>query len=92
MSFRKNVYEIVANKFGNEIFDYNKKPESNEFEIVYAIIDDKNKDSSIGAVLPFFSKVNLMITAQELDRMHFKFSVCIVKKLKEQCSSDDKTK
>lgn len=92
LSFRKNVYEIVANKFGNEIFDYNKKPESNEFEIVYAIIDDKNKDSSIGAVLPFFSKVNLMITAQELDRMHFKFSVCIVKKLKEQCSSDDKTK
>ena len=68
------------------------KPESNEFEIVYAIIDDKYKDSSIGAVLPFFSKVNLMITAQELDRMHFKFSACIVKKLKEQCSSDDKTK
>lgn len=77
-SFRKQVYDVVVNKLGNDVFDYSKKPESNEFEIVYAIIDAKG--SSIGAVLPFFSKVNLMITAQELDRMHFKYSVCIVKK------------
>ena len=53
--------------------------QSNEFEIVYAIID--TKDSSIEAKLPFFSKVNLMITAQELDRMHFKFSICSVRKV-----------
>ena len=79
LNFRKQVSDIAAQKFGSEVFDYNQKPQSNEFEIVYAIID--TKDSSIEAKLPFFSKVNLMITAQELDRMHFKFSVCSVRKI-----------
>ena len=79
LNFRKQVSDIAAQKFGSEVFDYNQKPQSNEFEIVYAIID--TKDSSIEAKLPFFSKVNLMITAQELDRMHFKFSICSVRKV-----------
>ena len=79
LNFRKQVSDIAAQKFGFEVFDYNQKPQSNEFEIVYAIID--TKDSSIEAKLPFFSKVNLMITAQELDRMHFKFSICSVRKV-----------
>lgn len=30
--------------------------------------------------LPFFSLVNLMIAVQELDRMHFKYSVKMIKK------------
>ena len=78
MAFRKQVSDIITQKFGTTIFDYTQKPQSNEFEIIYAIID--TKDSSIEAKLPFFSRVNLMITAQELDRMHFKFSVCLIKK------------
>lgn len=77
--FRKQVSDITACKFDAEVFDYTQKPQSNEFEIVYAIID--TKDSPIETKLPFFSKVNLMITAQELDRIHFKFSVCFVRKV-----------
>ena len=79
LNFRKQVSDIAVQKFGSEVFDYNQKPQSSEFEIVYAIIDTKS--SSLEAKLPFFSKVNLMITAQELDRMHFKFSVCCVQKV-----------
>lgn len=79
MTFRKQISDIISKKFGTTVFDYTQKPKSDEFEIVYAIIDTKN--SSIETKLPFFSKVNLMITAQELDRMHFKFSVCFVQKV-----------
>lgn len=62
----------------SKIFDYTAKPQSNEFEVVYAIIDEK--ESSLEDKLPFFSKVNLMLAVQELDRMHFSCSVCLVKK------------
>lgn len=79
MTFRKQISDIITEKFGGVVFDYTQKPRSDEFEIVYAIIDTKR--SSIEEKLPFFSKVNLMITAQELDRMHFKFSVCFVRKV-----------
>lgn len=78
--FRKNVYDIAKEKFGTNVFDYKQKPESNEYEVVYAIIDDKV--STLKNKLPFFSKVNLMLTSQELERMHFKCSVCLVKKEK----------
>lgn len=76
--FRKQVSDITVEKFGERVFDYRAKPQSNEYEVVYAIIDDK--ESSLDKKLPFFSKVNLMLTVQELDRMHFKCSVCLVKK------------
>lgn len=76
--FRKQVSDIAIEKFGEEVFDYREKPKSNEYEVVYAIIDDK--ESSIDKKLPFFSKVNLMLTVQELYRMHFNCSVCFVKK------------
>ena len=75
-SFRKQVLEIAIKKFGSEPSDASVRPMSNE--VVYAIIDDK--DSDIKAKLPFFSKVNLMLTAQELERMHFKFSICLIKR------------
>ena len=75
--FRRQVEEIAYEKFGNHIFDYTKKPKSSEYEIIYAIID---KPGASVDDLPFFSKVNLMITAQELDRMHFNYSLCFVEK------------
>ena len=65
-------------KFGAEPFNASVKPMSNEYEVIYAIIDDK--DTGINEKLPFFSKVNLMLTAQELERMHFKYSVCLIKR------------
>lgn len=77
-SFRKQIVDIAKQKFSTEPFDASVKPQSNEYEIVYAIIDDK--DSGIAEKLPFFSKVNLMLTAQELERMHFKYSVCLIKR------------
>lgn len=76
--YRRQVAEKVNKEFGTTIFDYTQKPKSNEYEVVYAIIDDK--DSKLEDKLPFFSKVNLMLTAQELERMHFKYSVCLIKK------------
>ena len=76
--FRKQVAEIANSRFGTPIFDYTQKPSSDEYEVVYAIIDDK--ESNLVDKLPFFSKVNLMLTAQDLDRMHFKYSVCLVKR------------
>lgn len=78
-NFRKQVSDEIRKKFGDSVFDYRQKPQSNEFEVIYAIID--KKESSLEEKLPFFSKVNLMMTAQELDRMHFKFSICLVKKV-----------
>ncbi len=78
-SFREQVSRIATEKFGSPIFDYTVKPRSNEYEIVYAIIDDK--DSELVEKLPFFSKVNLMLTIQELDRMHFRSSVCLIKRV-----------
>ena len=78
-SFRKQVSELATKGLGTEVFNYRNKPSSNEFEIVYAIIDDKDND--LNEMLPFFSKVNLMLTSQELDRMHFRCSVCLVKKV-----------
>lgn len=79
-SFRKQIAYIAKQKFSTEPFDATVKPQSNEYEIVYAIIDDK--ESGITEKLPFFSKVNLMLTAQELERMHFKYSVCLIKRQK----------
>lgn len=76
--FRKQISDIVTDKFGEKVFNYSAKPKPNEFEIVYAIIDDK--ESSLINKLPFFSKVNLMLTIQQLERMYFKISVCLVKK------------
>ena len=77
-SFRQQIVNIAKTKFGIEPFDASAKPTSNECEVVYAIIDDKNTD--ICEKLPFFSKVNLMLTAQELERMHFKHSICLIKR------------
>lgn len=77
-SFRKQIVDIAKEKFSTAPFNASDKPNSNEYEVVYAIIDDK--DSDINEKLPFFSKVNLMLTAQELERMHFKYSVCLIKR------------
>ena len=77
-SFRKQIVDIAMDKFGAEPFNASVKPMSNEYEVIYAIIDDK--DTGINEKLPFFSKVNLMLTAQELERMHFKYSVCLIKR------------
>ena len=76
--FRKQVLMLTREKFSEDVFDYSNTPASKEFEIVYGIIDSK-----IGTLtdrLPFFSLVNLMLTAVELDRMHFKYSVVMIKR------------
>ncbi len=75
-TFRKNVANRAKTKFGDYPFNSTEKPSSNEYEVVYAIIDNSNRE--LNDALPFFSKVNLMMTTQELDRMHFKYSVCLI--------------
>lgn len=76
--FRQQVSEIAIGRFGKPVFNYNDKPVSNEYEVIYVIID-KEIDKTSNR-LPFFSLVNLMLTAQELERMHMKYSIKIVKK------------
>lgn len=77
-SFRKQLHNVVKSKLGDKVFDYKEKPNANEYEVIYAIIS-----KNVGPIeenLPFFSLVNLMITVQELDKMHFKYSVKMIKK------------
>ncbi len=76
--YRENVYNIVKNKLGNKVFDFRCKPNANEYEVVYAIIDEKEK-GTISERLPFFSLVNLMQAVQELDSMNMRFSVAFIK-------------
>ena len=76
--YRKQVYDITKEKYVNDVFDYKKKPQSQEFEIVYAIITDKI--GKIEESIPFFSLVNLMLAAQELERMHIKCSVKLIER------------
>ena len=76
--FRKQVYNLVKIKLGKDIFDYKKKPTSEEFEVIYAILS--NKVGPVEDNLPFFSLVNLMLAVQELDRMHMKYSVKMILK------------
>jgi uncharacterized protein (TIGR04141 family) len=76
--FRKQVYDHAIKKFNEQVFDFEVKPEPNDYEVVYAIIE-KKEDFKISK-LPFFTLVNLMITAQELDRIRMKYSVCFVKR------------
>jgi len=78
-SFRNQVYNLVKFKLGNEIFNYKEKPQPNEYEIVYAIIAKKSKCSI--KELPFFSKVNLMLTCQSLERTRFGYSICFIEQL-----------
>lgn len=77
--FRRQVYQQVSGKLGKDIFDYKDKPKLGEFEIVYVIIAQQGKNSI--EQLPFFSKVNLMLTCQSLDRMRFKYSVGFVERI-----------
>ena len=74
--YRKEVYELIKGKLGSNIFDYRKRPQPNEFEVIYAIISEK-RFATLDK-LPFFSKVNLMLTCQSLDRISFKYSVCFI--------------
>lgn len=77
--FRKQVHDEVKKKFGNNIFSYRKKPGVGEYEVIYAII---SKDiGSLEKTIPFFSMVNLMLAVQDLDRMHLKYSVKLIKRL-----------
>lgn len=75
-TFRKQVYNLVNKKLGNKIFDYKEKPYPNEYEIVYAIVAEKSY--CLIEKLPFFSKVNLMLTCQSLERTRFGYSICFI--------------
>ncbi len=75
--FREQIANIVNEKFSEDVINYSTRPHPGEYEIVYAIIHDRYLTTND---LPFFSLVNLMITVQELDRMHYKYSVCFIKR------------
>ncbi len=76
--FRQQLYDMVSPELGREIFDFTQRPNANEYEVIYAIIS--KSDGPIEENLPFFSLVNLMIAVQELERMHFKYSIKMIKR------------
>lgn len=78
--FRKQVSEKISEVLNESVFDYTMKPADDEYEVVFAIIDEK-----VGKIedrLPFFSLVNLMTAHQHLDRMSINCSVIMIEKEK----------
>lgn len=51
----------------------NKDKSNEEFEIVYAIID--NRDKRMDEIIPFFSMINLVQVTENLSSMGYKFSI-----------------
>lgn len=76
--YRKQVYNKIKKTLGRDIFNYRNKPDSDEYEVVYAIISDK--PGNVEDVIPFFSMVNLMMSIRELETMHMRYSVKMVLK------------
>lgn len=63
----KSIYE-------KNTFDTLNRDKSNEdFEIVYAIIDSRNK--SMDEIIPFFSMINLVQVTENLSSMGYNFSI-----------------
>lgn len=71
MRFREHINEKVRDKFG---VDFIKATDKNtNFEIVYAIIDHRDKD--LVDTIPFFSLVNLAQTLDQLEAMDYNYSL-----------------
>ncbi len=77
-TYRKQISDTIANYFGQPVFDYTSRPVSDEYEVIYVIINTGT--STVVNALPFFSLVNLMLATQELNRMHVRCSVLLVPK------------
>lgn len=58
----KNTFNILSRDKSNE-----------DFEIVYAIIDKRDKD--MNEIIPFFSMINLVQVTENLSSMGYKFSI-----------------
>lgn len=71
VGFRDHVNNKVSSKFGANFIKSTDK--NNNFEIVYAIIDHRDKE--LVATLPFFSLVNLAQTLDQLEAMDYNYSL-----------------
>lgn len=69
--FKNHINDKVRSKFGENFLEALSM--NSDFEIVYAIIDPKDKD--LVEVIPFFSLVNLSKTFDELDSMNYNYSL-----------------
>ena len=56
-----------------------KKPDTSEYEIVYAIMRRPYADGSMS--IPFFSKVSVHSSLEQLQNMGFKVAIDLVEKL-----------
>lgn len=78
VEFRRQLHSYITGKLSEDTFKYLDKPNPNEYEVIFGIIDKKHEE--LTKLLPFFSMVNLMSTVRELDLMNFMSSVCLIKK------------
>jgi len=73
--FRKKFKDKVPDSFKN-LISVDKRPEENEFTIIYAVISDSEGDD---LYLPFFSRVNLNNTYKTLKGFGYKVEVLKIK-------------
>ena len=78
LEYRRQISKEVQKIMGEKYFDCKKRPGPDEYEVVFAIIA-KEEQLDIEK-LPFFSLVNLMMSVQEFQKMHMKYSVKMVKR------------
>lgn len=72
--FKKHINNQVAKKLGPNLLASTDR--NNSYEIIYAIIDKRNKP--IEDVLPFFSMVNLSQTIDNLQSLKYKYSLALI--------------
>ena len=86
-SYRSQLYKLVKDYTD---FDPTKKPKTDDYEIVYAIIDKSEKD--ICDSLPFFSLLNLMNNVRALKRMNYRCSIMKIQRKDEILIAQSATK
>jgi len=80
-SFRSQVYNKIKKLkpgFEQYIDDGRRRPETNNYTIVYAIMLKPRKDRTID--LPFFSKVSLKSAVQKLNLMRYNVCINLIRK------------
>ena len=76
--YREQLNAKIIEGFGESCFDPVEKPNTSDYEVVFALIDTKSGE--VCDTLPFFSLLNLMLNVIELERMHFNYSVVKIKR------------
>jgi uncharacterized protein (TIGR04141 family) len=92
--FTKKVHETFLKQCKKNKTDFEKIVPSNSFNpkyytIVYGVIHQKNSMSDVCAVIPFFSRLNLMTDAKKIQKMGYKVFVKLIATRKKQLTLEE---